>query len=129
MKNNLVFCYGTLLSQGSRPAAAFVNAEVLGKATAPGRIYDLGWFPGFKKCEDIYDACEVIGELIAVDQIGLEHLDTYEGCPDLYRRDNTLVQMDDGTLKNAFVYVYNGQPHADDVIPEGDFIAYMKERG
>ncbi len=128
MKHN-VFVYGTLLSNSVNPAERMVDAEVIGPATIFGTIYNVSWFPGLKIPEviDLMMGDQVKGELITVDQEGLERLDAYEGCPHLYSRVKTVAW--DESLKDeveAYTYVYNGEVHPDDAIPAGDFIAYSK---
>lgn len=130
MRNINVFVYGTLLSGASRPASAFVGADVLSTAYVPGAIYDLGWFPGFKTVSAIEHGDylpEVKGELILVDEEGLERLDAYEGCPDLYSRQDITVKTEGGFFVPAFIYVYNGNVHKDDLVPHGDWLAHEKE--
>lgn len=119
-----VFVYGTLLSKSVNPASRMVDAEVIGPAIAPGVIYDVAWFPGFKK--DNHGPL-VVGELIAVDDEGLERLDAYEGVPHLYQREEILVRDEEGKDHLAYVYVYNATPHPEDLIPSGDFIAHTME--
>lgn len=134
MKNINVFVYGTLLSEGSNPASAMVDAEVIGRATVPGVIYDLGWFPGFKRASVVdEDQSLVHGELIRVDEEGLERLDAYEGCPSLYHREETTVILtkddwDDDlwAAVPAYIYIYNGNVHEDDRVPTGEWIGYEK---
>ncbi len=130
MKNINVFVYGTLLSQGSNPAELMVNAEVVCPATAPGSIYDLGWYPGYKPsavdAEEDDWANGVLGELIRVDKEGLERLDSYEGYPGLYTRMEIPVTTEDYETVPALVYVYSGSIHPDDIIPHGDWLRYEK---
>ncbi len=124
MKNINVFVYGTLLSNGANPAERMVDAEVVGPASAPGIIYDLGWYPGYKADSENV----VLGELIRIDEEGLERLDAYEGYPSLYKRLEIPVMTEDYETVPALVYVYNGNIHEDDVVPRGDWIAYAKEK-
>lgn len=123
-KNILVFCYGTLLSGSSNPAERLVNAEVVCHASAPGSIYDLGWYPGYQP--HINDQ-PVLGELIRVDKEGLERLDAYEGYPGLYTRMEVPVTTENYETVPALVYVYNGKIHPDDIIPHGDWLRYEEE--
>lgn len=131
MKLNYVFVYGTLLSGGSRPASSFVDATVEFTGTVPGCIYDLGWFPGFKPVDisDFGDDLPLVkGEIISVTDEGLERLDAYEGCPDLYYREMIMAMTEEGHFIPVNIYVYNGTVHEDDVIQGGDWIAYEKEQ-
>lgn len=127
MRNINVFVYGTLLSGSCNPAGRMVDAEVVGPATIPGQIYDLGWYPGFKRQSVVEEPSLVKGELIRIDEEGLERLDAYEGCPHLYSRAEITAITDDGEAIPAYVYEYNGNVHEDDVIPHGDFLQHEKE--
>lgn len=122
-----VFVYGTLRSEAARPAEKFVDAKVLSRATVPGHIYDLGWFPGFKHGSTLDSPHNVVGELIEVTDEALERLDAYEGVPDLYKRESTTALTYDGEYVPCFVYVYNGQVHNNDFVPHGDWVVYAKE--
>lgn len=128
MKNINVFVYGTLLSAATNPAERLVDAEVVTGAKVPGVIYDLGWYPGFKPLSVMADRNgnmpEVLGELIKVDEEGLERLDAYEGCPSLYHRAETTVQTNAGEFVPAYVYVYNGNVHDDDRVVGGNWLDY-----
>jgi gamma-glutamylcyclotransferase (GGCT)/AIG2-like uncharacterized protein YtfP len=126
MKNIHVFVYGTLRSDGSRPASSFVDAEVVGPATVVGLIYDLGWYPGFKPAPIDEEDYLVYGELILVDEKGLNALDAYEGCPDLYTRQKWYAHTEDNYLQPTFIYVYNYEIDPEDLIVSGD---YIKEKG
>jgi gamma-glutamylcyclotransferase (GGCT)/AIG2-like uncharacterized protein YtfP len=127
MRNINVFVYGTLLSAGANPAERMVDAEVVTGAKVPGVIYDLGWYPGFKQASALDDPSDVFGELIKVDEEGIERLDAYEGAPSLYTRAETTVQTNAGEFVPAFVYVYNGNVHDDDRIVGGNWLDYEKE--
>lgn len=127
MRNINVFVYGTLLSGSCNPAERMVDAEVVGPATAHGQIYDLGWFPGFKRQSTVEGDSLVKGEVIRIDEEGLERLDAYEGVPSLYSRGEITAITDDGEAIPAYVYIYNGNVHEDDLIPHGDFIRHEAE--
>lgn len=124
MKNNLVFVYGTLRREGSNPIEQFADAEFVGNATVPGRIYDLGWYPGFRFTSDYNDTSEVIGEVYKVDQLGLERLDAYEGAPYLYQRKNTLARLESGEDVPVFIYEFNDIPAETQLMPSGDFLKH-----
>lgn len=128
MNQHNVFVYGTLLSAASNPAERLVDAKVISRGTVPGFIYDLGWFPGYKPLSVLEEINHVQGELISVDQEGLERLDAYEGCPSLYRRADTTVLTEEGEYVPAQIYIYNGQVHPDDVVPHGDWISYSHDK-
>src|SRR4051812_45836126 len=76
-----VFVYGTLLPGLAPPMIADVVARMreVGPATVPGRLYDLGAYPG---CA-IDDACDALihGQLLELTDptAQLDRLDAYEG--------------------------------------------------
>lgn len=51
----------------------------------------------------------------------LGRLDSYEGVPRLYIRDLADARLDDGGVTPAWLYIYNGRPDPDSVIPSGDW--------
>lgn len=127
MKNTHVFVYGTLLSKGANPASNMVGAEVVTGGQIPGSIYDLGWYPGYKLSTITDDTPSIVkGELIRVTEEDMDRLDSYEGVPDLYRRAQTTVETDNGEFVPAYVYVYNGNVHNDDLVLDGDWIKHLK---
>lgn len=129
-----VFVYGTLLSQGSNPAEKMVEAEVIGKAELYGTIFDLGWYPGLKM--DAHHKSEsgvvgnVKGEIISVDDAGLETLDHYEGAPYLYTRIKTVAfNPETKEITEVWTYEYNDSVSERDVVPLGDWIQYSNKKG
>jgi gamma-glutamylcyclotransferase (GGCT)/AIG2-like uncharacterized protein YtfP len=120
-----LFAYGTLLG-GLRPAAIARDAErlaVLGPATVRGRLYDLGEYPGL-----VLDpaANEVHGTIFTVpDDRVLAALDAYEGFASNDRRRSLFVRtrvaamLDDGGVRDCFVYVYGRDPADAPVIAGG----------
>ena len=124
---DIVFVYGTLMSTGSNPASSYVDAEVIGKGWVNGKLYDLGWYPGFYPDteHDAAVAPRVWGELIAVNKPALLQLDDYEGTPTLYRRERIWATLgEDEELVSAWIYVFNNEAYltADRVIPSGSWL-------
>lgn len=125
-----VFVYGTLLSSASNPAKSFAEATIISKGHVIGRLYDLGWYPGYRPEArmDLPEPSKVYGELVEVSDGNLEKLDSYEGYPSLYDRQKVFVHTEDG-LEEAWVYVYN---HKDDltqdqIIPSGSWLERVEE--
>ena len=126
-----VFVYGTLmrgepnfarLSEGGDLECALL-------ATMPGRLVDLGAYPGL-----VVDASmQVEGEFVRVRNVkrALDRLDRLEGfCgygPDsLYHRVLTTVDAGDGRLREAWTYVLAQSAERYSTIPSGN---WRKHRG
>ena len=76
-----LFVYGTLRSEFPHPLALRLKsqAKLVGKGSAPGVLYDFGWYPGA-----VFDAdarTRVIGDVFALKNAErlLAQLDHYEG--------------------------------------------------
>lgn len=97
-----------------------------GPATASGRLFSLGGYPGFV----VGPAGETHGDLLRMhDAVAtLIWLDDYEECgplhppPHEYRRERLLVAGTQGAVE-AWVYVYAGATHGLSEIVGGDFLA------
>jgi gamma-glutamylcyclotransferase (GGCT)/AIG2-like uncharacterized protein YtfP len=114
MMQDHLFVYGTLMRGFDHPMAKLVSrsAEFLGSARCRGRLYLVKHYPGLVLSNDASDV--VFGELFrlrAPDE-SLATLDEYEGCgPGValpqYLRQVLPVTLDDGTVSEAWTYVYN----------------------
>jgi gamma-glutamylcyclotransferase (GGCT)/AIG2-like uncharacterized protein YtfP len=100
-----LFVYGTLKSSFRNRYARRLRREALlaGRATMPGRLYRIRWYPGMRPAcrpEDV-----VTGELYRLRQPGktLEALDEYE---DDYRRELNRATLETGQSFPAWVYIY-----------------------
>ncbi len=104
----LLFAYGTFkdpeqLAVVVGPAA---RCRVVGAGTVRGVLYDLGDYPGLRASDSPDDV--VPGVLLEVDDAALDDLDAYEDVGSgLYVRQRCEVQMDDGRVAAAWVYLYN----------------------
>ena len=109
-----VFVYGTLLS-GARASKLLEGSPFLGKAELSGyRLYDLGSFPGIKKCE--FDSGVVLGEARLCDAKNLRFLNDYESEGILY--DLVPVTIRIGGIKRcAYAYAYRGDVDRTSEIP------------
>jgi len=125
-----LFVYGSLRTgAGTRMEAELVRgARAAGRGWLPGRLYDLGAYPGYVPGAE--DDGRVLGEVwtLTAPETLLPLLDRYEGCteddpePHEYRRVVQTVQMADGSTREAWVYVYNRPPAGLRPIPGGDYL-------
>lgn len=104
------------------------RAHLIGKATASGKLYDLGMYPGFVTAAEGV----VQGELYRINEENAEEtmqmLDAYEsvtGAPeDEYKRIEVSVHVSDGGKFNAYTYEYSKATDALKMIPMGNYAAY-----
>ncbi len=124
-----LFIYGTLLP-GLRLAAQMQGARWLGAAQVPGRLVDVGRYPGFLHGQGL-----VTGEVYEVDAAHLARLDGVEdmvpgdrAASQYWREGVTVVG---GPLQGQSVqtYVYNRAADACTPIPHGDYRRYIREVG
>jgi gamma-glutamylcyclotransferase (GGCT)/AIG2-like uncharacterized protein YtfP len=112
--NDLLFAYGTLMLPFDNAIARclYENSTFCGDATVPGRLYDLGPYPGL-----IYNrqsAQRVRGQVFRMHDPGdlLRLLDRYEGIDRRfpgageYRRERRRVSMNEEAV-DCWMYVYN----------------------
>jgi gamma-glutamylcyclotransferase (GGCT)/AIG2-like uncharacterized protein YtfP len=126
------FVYGTLLSNIPSSMSKFLRrrANLIGKATTAGNLYDLGMYPGFVAGGEE----TVTGELYYLKpdkQVQtLEMLDAYEsvtGEPDdQYRRLEISVQVSGGGTFKAETYEFRGDAKGMQLIPRGDYPSYYQ---
>jgi gamma-glutamylcyclotransferase (GGCT)/AIG2-like uncharacterized protein YtfP len=125
-----LFVYGTLMRGSRSPYARLLEtrAQFLSKASAPGRLYHLGRFPGA-----VFDAscpARVHGEVFRLRSAQLlDALDGYEGCrpddpePHLFRRAVIGVQLARGGALEAWTYPFAGTVAGRPRIASGRFKA------
>jgi len=129
-----LFVYGTLLSNIPSSMSKFLRrrAVLIGKASASGKLIDLGMYPGFVAGGD----GEVVGELYRINpenkEQTMEMLDAYEsvtGEPtDEYRRITVTARVSGGGTFEAETYEFIGDAAGKTVIPRGDYPSYFKDR-
>jgi gamma-glutamylcyclotransferase (GGCT)/AIG2-like uncharacterized protein YtfP len=126
---NALFIYGTLMP-GLRLEAEMHGARFMGPAQVPGRLVDLGRYPGLLQGDG-----QVTGEVFEVDDAHLARLDGVEGmvpgdraASQYWREEVTVVG---GPLKGQSVqtYVYNRPVEGCTPIPHGDYRRYIREVG
>lgn len=87
----------------------------------PGKIYDLGWFPGL-----VLDNSNTVvkGTWIEVDDVRLAQLDRYEGYHEDRPESSLYLRK---PFKDGWVYVYNRSIGSRDFIESGDWLAFTKQ--
>jgi gamma-glutamylcyclotransferase (GGCT)/AIG2-like uncharacterized protein YtfP len=114
MMQDHLFVYGTLMRGFDHPMAKLLSrsAEFIGEARCQGRLYMVKHYPGLVLSDEPGDV--VFGELVRLQtpEASLVTLDDYEGCgPGVaspqYLRQLLPVTLDDGTINEAWTYVYN----------------------
>jgi gamma-glutamylcyclotransferase (GGCT)/AIG2-like uncharacterized protein YtfP len=120
-----IFVYGTLRAESDHPMARrlCLQARHVGKGSAPGRLYDLGWYPAA-----MFDAGEkrqVVGDVFALRPGSrlLAELDAYESGDPNYVRTQLEVTLAAGSTVMAWAYGVSKAPNAR-LIQSGDFIAH-----
>lgn len=130
MRADYLFVYGTLREGRDDALAQLLRREaaLVGTAVLPGRLYRIGWYPGFVDSQA--DGDLVYGDLYRLSKNAelLKALDDYEGCgendpePHEYRRQKRMVRLGDEEIE-AWVYVYNWSLDGRTVISGGNFLA------
>ena len=124
-----LFIYGTLMP-GLRLEAEMQGAERLGTARVPGRLVDVGRYPGL-----LHGDGQVSGEVYRVSDAQLAHLDEVEEMvpgdrgASQYWRERVTVQ--EGVLagQQVWTYVYNLPVQGLTPIAHGDYRRYIREVG
>lgn len=104
------FFYGTLMrGQANHRVVVEVGGRFVSDAvtTDAWRLVDLGPYPALVSRDvstNDADAHRVVGEVFEIDEPGIEVLDKFEGCPDLYARVRTTVEVA-GEHVEAWAYV------------------------
>jgi gamma-glutamylcyclotransferase (GGCT)/AIG2-like uncharacterized protein YtfP len=119
--------YGTLRTPAVRRRLGLAGGlVVLGPCRMPGRLVDLGAYPGLVGGPGV-----VHGELLAVaDPAVLAALDAYEGwnphapAASLFRREAVTLAAPAGV--RAWTYRYNRDPRGAASIPGGDWLAHER---
>ena len=120
-----IFVYGTLRAKSAHPMAKRLRrqARLIGHGYAPGRLYDLGWYPAAVFDEN--EVCTILGDVFAVKSGGhlLSELDAYEAGNPNYTRCALNVRLHDGRNVTAWAYGMHAAPRAR-LIPSGDFLSH-----
>lgn len=133
MEPTRLFVYGTLRRDPSHEMFHLLakHARFLGEATVPGRLFDLGDYPGMIVPDE---RGHVLGEVYDVDPAHwpsvIERLDRYEGCaagdpePHEYRREIVLATLASGPQVPVWAYVLNHAPSRVREIVSGDYLSW-----
>jgi gamma-glutamylcyclotransferase (GGCT)/AIG2-like uncharacterized protein YtfP len=129
-----LFVYGTL-RPGMAPRKLSHLMEKMGhvgRASTPGRLYDLEGYPGAVIDPDC--DTQIKGEVFQLPDDGetLAALDAYEGFDarypesSLFVRSKCGVALDDDSKLECWIYVYNWQVTPETLIRSGDYIRHQK---
>jgi gamma-glutamylaminecyclotransferase len=121
---HLVFVYGSL-RKGQCNHRYFLNrSKFLGMAKTKKRyaLYGHG-IPVLSRAGSI---SQVTGEVYSIDTATLERLDELEGHPDMYKREQAEVILENGTELSAWIY-FCDTPRGD-LIESGDFLQKTSPR-
>ena len=124
-----LFIYGTLMP-GLRLQAEMQGAERLGPARVPGRLVDVGRYPGLLQGEGL-----VAGEVYRVSEAQLAHLDEVEEMvpgdrgASQYWRERVTVQEGALAGQQVWTYLYNLPVDGLTPIAHGDYRRYIREVG
>lgn len=132
MSSDLLFVYGTLMRGFDHPMARLLSAhaDYLGEARCLGRLYLVKHYPGLVLSEDPSEV--VHGELFRLQQPEplLAEFDMYEACgegfapPTEYLRRLLFVSDAEGTLAQAWTYLYNWPVDGLPRIESGRFLSH-----
>jgi len=87
----------------------------------PGKIYELGWFPGLIM-DDSGDT--VKGVWIEADDNHLKELDRYEGYNEDHPKSSLYIRE---AFKDGWIYTYNRPIGNQPLIKSGDWLAHTKQ--
>ena len=128
-----LFIYGTLMP-GLRLEAEMHGARFVGAAQVPGRLVDVGRFPGFLLDWSTGDG-QVRGEIYEVDDAHLARLDVVEGMvrgdrsASQYWRETVTVLSGPLQGQRVKTYMYNRPTDGCTPIAHGDYRRYIREVG
>ncbi len=123
-----LFVYGTLMRGSPSPFARLLQSRALFivEATALGRLYRLGRYPGAVFEGEL--RCKIHGEIFRLRHMALlGALDAYEGCrpqdpqPHLFRREIIEVRLEGGSRLRAWSYAFIGKVNGRPEIGSGRF--------
>jgi gamma-glutamylcyclotransferase (GGCT)/AIG2-like uncharacterized protein YtfP len=134
-RKQFLFAYGTLRKDYPRRGMERleVKMEFIGRARTGGRMVDLGKYPGAIPDQQ---GREIIGDLffLAEAKGTLELLDLYEAIDPNFPEDSEFVRkqskvrLDSGTVIDAWIYWYHGEPGKGKAIRHKDYLNYLKNK-
>lgn len=126
---DVIAFYGSLMAQVAGETEARLTRALKFKTNCliPGRIHDLGDYPGL-----VSGAGQVVGELYAInDHAILNELDAFERFYE-FDRPNSLYWRESVRLIEpnieAWVYVYNRDCRSAPLVQSGDWKTYWQEK-
>ncbi|MBR0870267.1 gamma-glutamylcyclotransferase [Bradyrhizobium tropiciagri] len=132
MTSDLLFVYGTLMRGFDHPMAKLLsaNADFVGAAQCRGRLFLVKHYPGLVLSDDPADI--VHGELfrLRARDAMLGEFDMYEACgegfppPTEYVRQMMQVTLADGSVREAWTYLYNWPVTDLPLIASGRFLEH-----
>jgi gamma-glutamylcyclotransferase (GGCT)/AIG2-like uncharacterized protein YtfP len=133
-----LFVYGSLRQGFNHAAYDYITQyfELKGMGKAKGRLYDLGEYPAARPATDSF---HVVGELYTIKEpdefeYAIAQLDDYEGvAPEYdqqswYIREVTDILMDDGQIRQAWIYWYTGDTSGKPEVVSGDVLQYIQSK-
>ncbi|MBO0952741.1 gamma-glutamylcyclotransferase family protein [Fibrella forsythiae] len=122
-----LFVYGTLRNTYDNPMAQLLRqqAVLIGHGYVPGRLFDLGWYPGATYEPD--SPYRVWGDVFELtDESVLNQLDEYEGIEDHpddeYARRNVPVQMNNEVVA-CQMYVFLKADGQQTLLESGNYLS------
>lgn len=122
-----LFVYGTLRNAYDNPMAHLLrqHSRLVGHGYVPGRLFDLGWYPGATYEPD--STYQVWGDIFALTEDSiLKQLDDYEGIEnhpdDEYARREVLVQMSSKQVP-CQMYVFLKSDGQQTLIESGNYLS------
>ena len=114
---HLIFVYGTL-RKGQGNHRLLERSKFIRNAKTKLRyaLYGNG-VPFLSRTKAV---SQITGEVYSIDNATLSRLDELEGHPDMYKREQAEVVLQNGTELNAWIY-FHDTAHGD-VIQSGDFL-------
>ena len=133
-----MFAYGTLRKGVAIPLKKKIGEDMewVGLSQIPGKMYDIGKYPGALPANADEKRSFIKGEVIKIrnPRKVFKILDEYEGFDPRhvdkseYYREKKTVQLDDGTKIDAWVYWYNLPVQGKRRIRHKDYLDYLKKK-
>ena len=129
-----MFFYGTLMAGFDRRRRAGIDSQLtyMGRGSIHAALFDLGIYPAAipapekRVWGEVYAMADPVSVLAALDDI--EGFRSDDPDKSLYSREQTAVQLPDGTAAFAWVYFYNAPLGQAPPIPSGDYLEHVKVR-
>jgi gamma-glutamylcyclotransferase (GGCT)/AIG2-like uncharacterized protein YtfP len=131
----LMFVYGTLRKDARGQVLSPLCRDWVfqGYGTVPGELWDFGAYPGAVSCGGA--GPRVFGELYELPdpETMIPPIDRYEGCtdedpaPHEFERALVDVDMEDGTIRRAWIYWYKPEPLGR-LLGSGDYLQRTGDR-